>query len=129
MPLLSHHIQAALSPSRLPAALRALRGLVFPHNAPGPSSLSPPSSEAELAALGGRAARALLGLVPKRLRRLYLGAGDEEQGAELERLVAVLGDAYCNKHLAYALLELLLVRLMPELADKGVVDLWDERLG
>ncbi|KAL8340321.1 hypothetical protein RB601_006422 [Gaeumannomyces tritici] len=54
---------------------------------------------------------------------------DERIVAEIESgILDVFGDAYCNKHLMYAALELLLVRLMPELADRGVVDLWVERL-
>ncbi|KAK7422345.1 hypothetical protein QQX98_001624 [Neonectria punicea] len=48
---------------------------------------------------------------------------------EMEHLLLVLDDEYCNKHLMYSVLELVLVRLMPELSEKGVVDLQDERLG
>lgn len=40
----------------------------------------------------------------------------------------VFSDAYCNKHLMYGALELILVRLIPELAEKGVMELWEERL-
>lgn len=47
----------------------------------------------------------------------------------VEHLLMVLSDEYCNKHLMYNVLELILVRLMPELSEKGVVELWDERLG
>jgi hypothetical protein len=54
---------------------------------------------------------------------------DEPILGEIESsILDVFSDAYCNKHLVYAILELVLVRLMPELAEKGVVDLWDERL-
>lgn len=48
---------------------------------------------------------------------------------DMEGLLMVLDDEYCNKHLMYSVLELVLVRLLPELSDKGVVELWDERLG
>lgn len=49
--------------------------------------------------------------------------------AEIEHgILDVFGDAYCNKHLVYGLLELVLVRLLPELAEKGVTELWEERL-
>lgn len=65
-----------------------------------------------------------------------LSRGDSEDDGEDERLVdevegmlMVLSDEYCNKHLMYSILELVLVRLMPELSDKGVEELWDERLG
>lgn len=43
-------------------------------------------------------------------------------------ILDVFGDPYCNKHLMYGALELILVRLMPELAEKGVAELWEERL-
>lgn len=48
---------------------------------------------------------------------------------EMDRLLAVLEDEYCNKHLMYSVLELILVRLLPELTERGVVDLQEERLG
>jgi hypothetical protein len=48
---------------------------------------------------------------------------------EIERsILDVFSDAYCNKHLVYAILELVLVRLMPELAEKGVVELLSDRI-
>lgn len=43
-------------------------------------------------------------------------------------ILDVFSDPYCNKHLMYGVLELVLVRLVPELAEKGVVELWEERL-
>lgn len=43
-------------------------------------------------------------------------------------ILDVFSDAYCNKHLVYGMLELILVRLMPELAEKGVIELWEDRL-
>lgn len=58
-------------------------------------------------------------------------AADEEERilTEIEMgIIDVFGDAYCNKHLMYSIIELVLVRLMPELAEKGVVELWEERL-
>jgi hypothetical protein len=58
-------------------------------------------------------------------------AAEEEERilTEIEMgIVDVFGDAYCNKHLMYSIIELVLVRLMPELAEKGVVELWEERL-
>lgn len=60
--------------------------------------------------------------------------GDEDENqqrmlAEIEEgILDIFSDEYCNKHLVYSILELILVRLMPELAEKGVVELWEERL-
>lgn len=144
--LLSHHIYSLFSPSHLPPLLRTLRGVLFPNNAPGTTSLFPPSSDAELQALRRRAAKALWGLLPKGVGSLYFGGRLWRRGAstgegdsssdeedllvdEMERLLLVLDDEYCNKHLMYSILELVLVRLMPELSEKGVTDLWEERLG
>ncbi|KAH6896553.1 hypothetical protein B0T10DRAFT_454461 [Thelonectria olida] len=141
--LLSYHIQSLLAPDHLPPLLRTLRGVLFPNNAPGQPSLFPPSSDAELQALRRRAANALWSLLPSGVARLYLGGrlwlplrphvqDESEHDAlidELERLLLVLDDEYCNKHLMYGILELILVRLMPELGEKGVVELQEERLG
>jgi hypothetical protein len=59
-------------------------------------------------------------------------AEDEEDDQILDEidtgLLDVFGDAYCNKHLWYSMLELVLVRLMPELAEQTVTGLWEERL-
>ena len=55
----------------------------------------------------------------------------DEAAVQLEiesSVIDVFSDAYCNKHLVYGILELVLVRLMPELGEKGIVELWDERL-
>ncbi|KAF5975393.1 MSS51-like protein [Fusarium bulbicola] len=141
--LLSHHINSLFSPSNLPPLLRTLRGVLFPNNAPGKTTLFPPSSEAELQALRRRAANSLWELLPKGVGRLYFGgrlwrrsaesegdlSDDEDLLDEMERLLLVLDDEYCNKHLMYSILELLLARLMPELTEKSVTELWEERLG
>ena len=141
--LLSHHIQSLyFSPSQLAPLLRSLRGVLFPNNAPGTPTLFPPPSDDELRALRTRAANALWGLLPGGVGRLYFGGGSvplrrpadglddqEDMMRELEGLLMVFSDEYCNKHLMYSVLELVLVRLMPELSRKGVEELWEDRLG
>lgn len=92
---------------------------------------------ASASASGARPSRGLAGQSPVGGQGLEQG-GDEKDGdndddqrilAEIESgIVDVFGDAYCNKHLIYSILELVLVRLMPELAEKGVIELWEERL-
>lgn len=131
--------------------------MLFPNNSgPGKPTLAPPPSETELRALRRRAASAVWRMIPARLGRLYLGGrlyasrgqGQQGQGQgqgrdevrqeeddeedmidEVEGILMVLSDEYCNKHLMYGVLELVLVRLMPELAARGVEELWEERLG
>ncbi|KAK7965034.1 hypothetical protein PG988_010038 [Apiospora saccharicola] len=45
---------------------------------------------------------------------------DDRILSEIETgILDVFSDAYCNKHLMYGVLELILVRLMPELAERG----------
>lgn len=48
---------------------------------------------------------------------------------EFEAVLDIFGDSYCNKHLIYGILELVLVRLVPEIGEKGVKQLMEERLG
>ncbi|QUC18641.1 uncharacterized protein UV8b_02882 [Ustilaginoidea virens] len=133
--LLSHHIRLVLSASHLAPILRTLRGALFPNNAPGSPSMFPPSSDEELRALRGRASKALLHLLPATVARIYLGHGgmdprrEEDAVRELEQLLSIVDDEYCNKHLMYSVLELVLVRLMPELETVGVEELLRERLG
>lgn len=54
---------------------------------------------------------------------------DERILSEIETgVLDVFSDAYCNKHLVYSIVELVLVRVMPELAERGVIELLEERL-
>ncbi|SPO01113.1 related to MSS51 protein [Cephalotrichum gorgonifer] len=136
---LSHHIQSLFTPTHLPPLLRSLRAALFPNNAPGTPSLRPPSNDAELVALRHRTAALLAGLVPPRLYALYFSGrppwkgvrgGEAVDSSPLDdSLDLFFGDEYCNKHLMYGVLELVLVRLMPELSEKQVGELMAERLG
>lgn len=115
--------------------------MLFPNNAPGKSALAPPSSDEQFVALRKRAAAALLNLLPNSVAKVYFGgksdasdgadAGAQHDGVvkDMEGLIMVLNDEYCNKHLMYSVLEIILVRLMPELSEKGVGELWEDRLG
>ncbi|KAL2156128.1 hypothetical protein VTH82DRAFT_873 [Thermothelomyces myriococcoides] len=59
----------------------------------------------------------------------YNENNDDDILAEIEQCILdVFSDAYCNKHLIYSMLELILVRLLPELTEKGALDLWKERV-
>ena len=48
---------------------------------------------------------------------------------EIEAILDVFGDSYCNKHLLYGIVELCLVRLVPEISEMGVRELMEARLG
>lgn len=79
-----------------------------------------PSSAAVIAGVAGLAPEAT---------PLQCHGEDDRILSEIETgILDVFSDAYCNKHLMYGVLELILVRLMPELVERGVIDLWEERL-
>ncbi|MCJ1357269.1 MAG: hypothetical protein MMC33_007265 [Icmadophila ericetorum] len=48
---------------------------------------------------------------------------------EIEAVLDVFGDSYCNKHLLYGIIELCLVRIVPEISEMGVRELIEGRLG
>lgn len=245
--MIQHHL---LDAATIPPLLRSIRGALFPNNAPGASTLKPPSTNDELLALRRTCASSIWALVPSSLGNIYFGriswpwrsaarqhqrsvAGDRGPGlgatqtrvAQLQQLTPdgprppgqsdpptgglprsgprsgdiaagarggddgnglaqsgqtasarlqqaaastsygedaarppvgpgggsagssdrdeedgrilgeiesgvldVFSDAYCNKHLVYGIVELVLVRLMPELAERGVIELLEERL-
>lgn len=58
---------------------------------------------------------------------MYFGEGDKKI-SEVEEVLDCFGDAYCNKHLMYGVVELIIVRLVPEIAEQGVEELLGERL-
>ncbi|KEZ42610.1 hypothetical protein SAPIO_CDS5851 [Scedosporium apiospermum] len=143
---LSHLLhQHVFDPSRLPPLLRSLRAALFPNNAPGTPTLFPPTSDEQLLALRRRSAASLASIFPPWLTSLYFagrppwtsaatrpassnGVDSEVVDAIDDSLLDVFADEYCNKHLMYSVLELVLVRLMPELTEKRVSELWEERL-
>lgn len=49
---------------------------------------------------------------------------------EIEReFLAVWDDAWMNRHLGYRIVELVMLRVLPEMADKGPKELMEMRLG
>jgi hypothetical protein len=42
-------------------------------------------------------------------------------------LLDPFSDAYCNKHLIFAIIESVLVKLLPELSERGIIELMEER--
>lgn len=123
---MSHYIHKyVLEPALLPNLLRSIRSALFPGNRFGatPPTLVAPANDKELAALRRRTAGAVYAV--------WGGSKPASDAAltEIEGgLLDVFDDAYCNKHLLYSALETIFVRLVPELAETGVLDLWEERL-
>ncbi|EON63424.1 hypothetical protein W97_02651 [Coniosporium apollinis CBS 100218] len=127
--LLAHNIRStALNPALLPPALRSLRSALFPHNAPAPPRAVP--TQAQTRDIKRQCARALLAAMPQAVSSRFFGTGDEDvMLEEVEEMLDVFGDVYLNKHLVFGIVELVVVRLFPELAVKGVAELMEERLG
>ena len=125
--ILSHAIQShVLDPALLPTLLRTARAALFPNNAPAPPRIVPAASEQLL--IRQRCAQAILTLIPARIQDTYFGPGIDRRVREMEDVLDVFGDSYCNKHLLYGIVELIIVRLIPEMAEKGVEELLQERL-
>lgn len=125
--ILSHAIEThVLNPALLPLVLRIGRAALFPNNALGPPRIIP--SAAEQLLIRRRCAETILSLVPVKVQDVYFGPGIERRIKEVEEGLNVFEDSYCNKHLLYGLVELVIVRLMPEMTEKGVAELLEERL-
>lgn len=130
-----------LNPELVPRLLKIVRATLFPNNAPGPPKRVPDA--AETIAIRRRCAETIVGAVPRVVLVKYFnaqrtstakagdGVDDEEDVlvSEVEDVLGVLGDAYLNKHLVYNIIELIVVRLLPEMGEKGVQELMKERIG
>jgi hypothetical protein len=49
--------------------------------------------------------------------------------SQVEEVLDVFGDPYANKHLVFSLIELVVVRLVPEMGVVGVRELMERRVG
>jgi hypothetical protein len=123
-----------LNPAYIPKLLRILRATLFPNNAPGPPRRIP--SAAEIVAIKRRCAETIAGALPPAvgvryfsIRQVNHEGKDEALVDEVEGLLDVLGDAYMNRHLIFGIVELVVVRLMPEMAERGLGELMGERIG
>lgn len=120
-----------LNPAYIPRLLKIVRATLFPNNASGPPRRIPDA--AEIIAIRRRCAQTIVSAIPDALLYRYFDVkkaeGDEKLIDEIEEMLGLLGDAYLNKHLIYNLIELVIVRLLPEMGEKGVNELMKERLG
>ena len=111
----------------MPQALQLLRQAIFPANTL-PLAAPPPPSPEQIQQIKRACAEALLSLLPAVALKHFFR--DEENGVrEIEGELEIWGDVYCNKHLLYGIVELVVVRVLPELGERGVKELLAERLG
>ena len=77
-----------------------------------------------------RAALAILGLIPPIVSRTFFASTDpEDWTTEVEDILDCFGNKEMNKHLIYGIIELVLVRMIPELAEKTPRELLIDRIG
>lgn len=116
--LLSHAIHTRiLNPALLPPALQAVRSAIFPDNALGPARVPP--SEDEIVAIRRECARAIVEVVPPYVRAKFFATDDVDSAREdVEDSLDLFADAYINKHLIVEVVELIVMRLFPEIAEE-----------
>ncbi|KAH7070432.1 PXA domain-containing protein [Paraphoma chrysanthemicola] len=115
-----------LNPASLPAILRTVRATLFPNNTLGPARQIPSDDEAK--EIKHRCAVSILDLMPPRLTALYFATQSyDAQLLCVEDVLGCLDDAYLNKHMIFQIVELIIVRLVPELGERGVRDIMEER--
>ncbi|KAL8996258.1 MAG: hypothetical protein Q9169_004189 [Polycauliona sp. 2 TL-2023] len=122
---LHHLLITHLNPSLIPPVLATIRTTLFPRNALPPPAPDPPSAEQQIE-IRRHCAETLCSFVPAILSRAA-GMSRQELIQEVEDELDVWGDAYLNKHLAYQILELVVVRILPEMGEKGVKELMESR--
>lgn len=94
----------------------------------GPSAPPAPSPE-ERSVIRRRTAESILSLIPAFVARTFYSTSDESEIASIieDDMLRPLDDEYLNKHLVYSILELVVVRLMPELGEQPISALLAER--
>jgi hypothetical protein len=126
---LSHTMQnRVLNPAFVPILLRTIRATLFPNNTLGPPRMPPTVEEAMI--IKRCCAATLLDLLPAPVAATFFASKNRlEQLRQVEILLDCLDDTYLNKHLVFQIVELIVVRLVPELGLRGVQELMEERLG
>ena len=125
--LLSYTIRKrVLNPTLLPAILRTVRATLFPNNALA-APRQPPSDD-EIKTIRRSCATSVLCLMPPNLASRYFATQDRDtQLTQVENVLSCLDDAYLNKHLIFQIVELIVLRLFPELGKQSVHGLMEER--
>jgi len=87
-------------------------------------------TEEETKEIKRRCAASLLGLLPQKVAVAFFASDNGvAQHQQIEEILECLEDTYLNKHLIFQILELIVLRLAPELEQQGIQDLMEERIG
>lgn len=98
--------------------LQAIRNAVFPDNALAAARV-PPTPE-QVDEIKHTCAETIVKAVPETVRNRFFATSDvESTRKDVESTLELFEDQYVNKHLIIAVVELLVVRLFPELNEEG----------
>lgn len=114
------------SPELLAKILASSRAALFPNGSMGPPRPYP--TQGEQVAIREAAVQALLQRIPTLIKRYYFGANEHEWREPIERHLDGLGSMEVNRHLIYQILELVVVRLVPEMGEAKICKLMAERV-
>ena len=70
-----------------------------------------------------------MSVLPPLVCRQLFGPEEEDWVKEVELELDVWGDGWMNRHLGYRIIECIVVRILPEITEKGPRELLEERLG
>lgn len=107
-----------LNPGLLPPALHAVRAAIFPSNALGPARVTP--DDDEVLAIKRECARVIVEAMPPLVRAKFFATADAAlMRADVEAsMLDVFADSYLNKHLLVEIVELIVLRLFPEIGEE-----------
>jgi len=106
-----------LNPALLPPALQAIRRAIFPDDALGPARVPP--SDDEVLAIRRECARVIVEVVPSYVRAKYFATDDvAAMRGDVEMSLDLFADSFINKHLIVDIVELIFLRLFPEIGEE-----------
>lgn len=92
---------------------------MFPNNSLGPGRV-PPTPDQALELRAKCAAAIIAALPPIVVKQLFAGGEEGDVQKQVESMLDTFGDAYLNKHLIVGIVDLIVVRLFPELEREGI---------
>lgn len=106
-------------PGLLPSVLQAIRSALFPDNALAAAKVPPTS--AEVVEMKRECAKTVVETIPNVIRHRFFGTKDQDlMRQDVEDTLDLFADPYINKHLIISAVELIVVRLFPELGEDSV---------
>lgn len=116
---MSSQIQAKLLRAQfLPPLLHAIRSALFPDNALAQARVPPTADQVD--EIKRACAETIVNIIPEPVRSVYFATKDQRlMQRDVESTLDLFADSYINKHLIVSAVDLLIVRLFPELSEEG----------